>query len=101
MTRAAHVSGRRVGRTVELQNRIVAAMTEEEFRVLIRESLEEASGTDELLTQEEIAQKFKTSVGTIIKLRAHGMPVEWLLSSPRYDYAACRAWLRVMKGGVQ
>ena len=81
--------------------RVVAAMTEEELRTVIRESLEEANGTDELLTQEEIAQKFKVSTGTVIKLRAHGMPVQWILSSPRYCYADCREWVRGQKGGAQ
>lgn len=92
--------GRRAGMSVE-GSRVVAAMTEEELRAVIRESVEEANGTDELLTQEEIARKFKVSTGTIIKLRAHGMPVQWIFSSPRYDYAACREWLLAEKGGAQ
>lgn len=79
---------------------IVAAMTEEQLRAVVRESVEEAHGTDELLTQEELAQKLKTSVGTIIKLRGQGMPVVWLLKSPRYNYAACREWL-ASKDGAQ
>lgn len=80
---------------------VVAAMSEEALRAAVRESVEEAHGTSEVLTQEELARKFKTSVATIIKLRNLGMPCAWLLSSPRYDYAACREWLLARKGGAQ
>ncbi len=80
---------------------IVAAMTDDELRAVVRETVEEARKADDLLTQSELAQRFKVSTAMIQKLRERGMPVIWVGQMPRYDYPVCREWVATQKAGDQ
>jgi phage terminase Nu1 subunit (DNA packaging protein) len=68
-------------------------LTVDRLRELIRECIEEARSSDELLTQEEIAQKLKVSTHTVRERREAGMPVVRVGRLLRYDDHACREWL--------
>jgi len=67
-------------------------MTEEQVRTVFRETLEEARRADELLTPDELAERFKVSRTQIHHLRKAGMPTIFVGTLPRFDYAQCRAW---------
>jgi hypothetical protein len=49
--------------------------------------------TSALLTKEELAQTLRVSAQTIDRQVRAGMPVEYVGDLPRFDLAACRAWL--------
>lgn len=67
-------------------------------RAAVAEALEEhahaAAPTPALLTREQLAQTLGCSIATISRLRGEGLPVTWLLDSPRYELLAVLEWLR-------
>lgn len=50
-----------------------------------------------LLDRNELALAFDCSAGLVDKLRRQGMPCLYLGDSPRFERAACLAWLRASK----
>jgi phage terminase Nu1 subunit (DNA packaging protein) len=46
-----------------------------------------------LITKDELARQLKVSPATITRSVRRGMPVEYVGDLPRFDAAACRAWL--------
>lgn len=66
--------------------------SEEQLRTVFRETLEEARRADDLLTPDELAERFRVSRTQIHHLRKAGMPTIFLGTLPRFDYAQCRAW---------
>ena len=47
----------------------------------------------ELLTKDDLGRALKVSPQSLNRLVAKGMPVVYVGDLPRYDLAACRAWL--------
>jgi uncharacterized protein (DUF2342 family) len=47
----------------------------------------------ELLTRDELAHALRVSPQTIDRRVREGMPTEYVGDLPRFDLAACRAWL--------
>lgn len=52
----------------------------------------------QLLTKNELASLLKVSPATVTRSVRRGMPVEHVGDLPRFDAAACRAWLRAQTG---
>lgn len=53
-----------------------------------------ASAPEGLLTRDELAMRLRVSPVTIDRQVRDGMPREYIGDLPRFDYQACRAWLR-------
>lgn len=57
------------------------------------EDFKSTAANDALLTSAQLAQRIQVSVATVRTLRDAGMPTVMVLQSPRFDWAAVKAWL--------
>lgn len=57
------------------------------------QALQLAVSAHKLATQREACEALGCSLRTLYRLRALGMPVTFLITSPRYNLAEIRAWL--------
>jgi len=81
------------------EDRLVVTLTVAELTDLVRQvALEAAAETAEpppaLLDRAGLARALGVGTTTVDRLRRDGCPVVWLGDSPRFELAACLAWLR-------
>ncbi len=81
--------------------RMLVQLTADELAAIVRAEVNAAlaaqSEAPSLLDQNALARELGVSARTVYTLRQQGLPVVWLLDSPRFDLAACLAWLRDQK----
>lgn len=78
----------------------VVTMTRSELRQLLSEVVTDALNAHDppapsaLLDRHEIARALGVSARTVARLREAGMPVVWVIESPRFELADVMDWLR-------
>lgn len=77
---------------------MLVQLTVDELRALLRAEVDAALGerptAPALLTQDALARELGVSPRTVYELRQQGLPTVLVCESPRFELAACLAWLR-------
>lgn len=78
----------------ELVTRLVREAVRAELEPLLeRVGAQPAPDPLRLLTKAELALRLQVSERTIDSMRGKGLPVVWVIESPRFDWIAVREWL--------
>jgi hypothetical protein len=60
-----------------------------------------AAEPERLLDRSQLAERLRVTPGTVDKLRGRGLPVVWVASSPRVEWAAVLEWLKTRRAPLE
>lgn len=85
---------------------VAVVLDHDSFRQLVREEIAElveraAEPRPALLTTEQLARELGVSVATVRRMKCDGMPVVWVVESPRYQLDEVLVWLRSRRGAQE